>query len=178
MSQVSNAESNNFTKQCIYTALWDLMQDKPYESITITQLAKKAGVSRNAIYRNFDSKDMIIRKRLQEIFDEFIEHIKQNKISSHQEYISILFVFLCEKKEIAEVLLKKSDLTGLLLEAFLYAKGKFNTNIKNEFYENYKIGGIFFVYMTWLLTNCQETPQQLANYVNYILANPTIPPKF
>ena len=60
-AQVSNNENNRFTKDCIYEALWELLKQYPYNTITITQIANKAGVSRNAIYRNFESKDLIIK---------------------------------------------------------------------------------------------------------------------
>lgn len=52
----SNAESNALTKESIETALLALMKEKNFSSITITDIAKKAGVSRLAYYRNYSSK--------------------------------------------------------------------------------------------------------------------------
>ena len=45
---MTNKETSNFTKKCIKTALINLMGDKRFEEITITELVKKAGVSRTA----------------------------------------------------------------------------------------------------------------------------------
>lgn len=45
---------------CIYQALVQLMETKPYEDITITDITKKAGVSRMAYYRNYREKDDIL----------------------------------------------------------------------------------------------------------------------
>ncbi len=56
---------------CIYQALIQLMEVKPYEDITITDITKKAGVSRMAYYRNYQKKDDILidhlKKTLQKI---------------------------------------------------------------------------------------------------------------
>ncbi len=175
MAQVSNNESNRFTKDCIYETLWELLKQYPYNSITVTQIAKKAGVSRNAIYRNFDSKDMIIRKRLLEGYQSFIEKITDLQIPSHEEYVNIVFEQLCNQRSITETLVK-ADLSEFLLESFGYIKGNYNTNTENEFYENYRIGGTLFVYLTWILTGCKETPKQLADIVNHICSNPAVTP--
>ena len=43
-------KKNTMTKECIFTALLILMEKKPYEEITITDIAKKAGVSRMSYY--------------------------------------------------------------------------------------------------------------------------------
>ena len=46
------SESNRLAKECIVTALVELMKIKDYDAISITDIAKKAGVSRMAYYRN------------------------------------------------------------------------------------------------------------------------------
>ena len=47
---------NRFTRQCIGEAMIALMQDKNYEEITISDIVKKAGVSRMTFYHYFQSK--------------------------------------------------------------------------------------------------------------------------
>ena len=46
-------------------ALIDLMEKKPLEEISITELTKKAGVSRMSYYRSFNSKQHILEEHLQ-----------------------------------------------------------------------------------------------------------------
>ena len=62
MAQVSNNENNRFTKECIYEALWELIKHQEYNTITITQIANKAGVSRNAIIEILSLR-MILSKK-------------------------------------------------------------------------------------------------------------------
>lgn len=63
----SHNESNKLAKECIVTALIELMKSRDYNSITITDLSKKAGVSRMAYYRNYTSKEDIISKFADEV---------------------------------------------------------------------------------------------------------------
>lgn len=175
-AQVANNENNRFTKECIYEALWELIKHQDYNTITITQIANKAGVSRNAIYRNFETKDDIIRKRLLECYHSFtrmINHLQQDV--SREEYVTIVCEHLCSQREISEPLVK-ANLTEFLLESFAYIKGTYNTDTETEYYENYRIGGAIFVYLTWILKGCQETPKQLADIVNHICSNPAVIP--
>ncbi|TPF96341.1 hypothetical protein EP30_07900 [Bifidobacterium sp. UTCIF-39] len=60
----NNEESNAFVRACIESALIQLMESKPFSSITVTDIARRAGVSRNAYYRNYDSKEAILAEYL------------------------------------------------------------------------------------------------------------------
>ncbi len=62
---MKNHPMNEMAVDCIYTALTQLMQTKPYEEITISEITRRAGVSRMAYYRNYKEKDDIILKRFQ-----------------------------------------------------------------------------------------------------------------
>lgn len=57
-----NKELNNITIESITQALLILMDGKDYNSITISEICKKAGVSRNAFYKNFGTKQNVLRK--------------------------------------------------------------------------------------------------------------------
>lgn len=53
-----NEEINLLTKESISLAYYELLQNT--KDISVTMICEKAGVSRNAYYRNFDSTDEII----------------------------------------------------------------------------------------------------------------------
>lgn len=48
--------ANQFTKHCIMEALLQLMHTQEYDDISITDITKRAGVSRMSYYRNYNSK--------------------------------------------------------------------------------------------------------------------------
>lgn len=62
----------------IQEALLQLIQQKEYEKITITDIAKRAGVTRISFYRNFESKDDILKQALERAFLSIRIHMEQN----------------------------------------------------------------------------------------------------
>ncbi|MDQ8819411.1 TetR/AcrR family transcriptional regulator, partial [Streptococcus ruminantium] len=56
----SNKEANQLTKESIETALLFLLEKKDLRQISVSELVRKAGVSRNAFYRNYKSKEEIL----------------------------------------------------------------------------------------------------------------------
>ena len=60
----NNEESNAFVRACIEAALIQLMETKPFSAITVSDIARRAGVSRNAYYRNYGSKEAILTQYL------------------------------------------------------------------------------------------------------------------
>lgn len=63
--------SNILAKECIVDALLKLIQDKSLSSISVSELCKKAGVSRMTFYRNYQSIEDIFVRHLSEIFDSY-----------------------------------------------------------------------------------------------------------
>lgn len=63
----NNEESNAFVRECIEEALVQLMAEKPFASITVSDIAARAGVSRNAYYRNYGSKEDILAGYLESL---------------------------------------------------------------------------------------------------------------
>ena len=60
--KLSNDESKRITKESIITAVIILCAEKPFEKITVTEIVKKAGVSRTAFYRNYASKEDVLKE--------------------------------------------------------------------------------------------------------------------
>lgn len=62
-------------KECLTTALFQLMKKKDFDKITIQELVTKAGVCRASFYRNYLTKTQIIDEYLQATFGEtYIRH--------------------------------------------------------------------------------------------------------
>ena len=61
--RLSNKEANRLTKECLITALMELLESKELDRITVAELTRKAGVSRTAFYSNYDSiQDVLLLK--------------------------------------------------------------------------------------------------------------------
>lgn len=80
--RMNNRESNQLTRECLRLALMHLMSEHPYDKITVSEIVRRAGVSRTAFYRNYTDKEDILR----EVGDRIINSISE----------------LCEKPELHE----------------------------------------------------------------------------
>lgn len=62
-----NADLNKATREAIQQALLYLMSKMDYQKIKVTDIVKKAGISRSTFYCNYTDKDAV----LQEIWEQF-----------------------------------------------------------------------------------------------------------
>ena len=67
----ANKEINQLTCEALETALLHLLETKDLACISISELVKKAGVSRTAFYRNYRSKEQL----LENIFEHVIRRV-------------------------------------------------------------------------------------------------------
>ena len=60
------------TKEYIAYSLIGLMKTKDFETITIKEITENAHVNRSTYYRNFKSKEDILKFQLRKITEEYI----------------------------------------------------------------------------------------------------------
>ena len=170
--RLSNEESNRLTRECIEAALVLLMKDSDFASITITDIIKKAGVSRSSYYRNFSSKEEILTN----VFDGAAATIvnalseelaSQNMLSSYR----ILFEKVSESRRLFEIILM-ADLADRFQMAvndkYLQA---INTSSASEYYRLMSwIGSIFNIIFGWIRREYRETPEEMAHICSQFLS--------
>lgn len=91
-----NYESNQLTRDCIRTALLALMGTEMFDQITVTSIIQKAGVSRGGFYRNYTSKEDVLREIRDGLLDYLLEFVSEYKIHDNpkewfQEYFQMIF---------------------------------------------------------------------------------------
>ncbi|HHJ0036165.1 TPA: TetR/AcrR family transcriptional regulator, partial [Streptococcus pyogenes] len=72
-----NKETRRIARESMEIALLNLLKTKPLGDITISELVTKAGVSRNAFYRNYTSKEAIIEQLLVGVIRRIFRGLKQ-----------------------------------------------------------------------------------------------------
>lgn len=149
-------------KSYIVEALLLILQDKAYNEITIGEITKKAGVNRSTYYRNFSSKEDIIKFFYCQILQNCLSQKGDN---TEQHLINIFEQFLIYKDNL--LCLHKNNLSYLLLESLnnYFANHNFGLNtsdIRDNFEIYYHTGGIFNTFLLWFDTEMNITPQYLA----------------
>ena len=64
---------NLFTRQCIGQAITELLKSGDFEHITVSDIVKKAGVSRMTFYKYYHTKNDVIKDYMQEIIAGYLE---------------------------------------------------------------------------------------------------------
>lgn len=90
-------EANLHIKNSIVGALIDLMREKNFESITVSEITTRAGVSRVSYYRNFDSKEDILTGSLRDLMNRFSEKI--NVLPGHTPARRVMTAFFHVARE-------------------------------------------------------------------------------
>lgn len=184
--QQNNAESKSLVKKCLQDSLLELMQTKKFESISITDIARRAGVSRNAYYRNYDSKEAILKELLQKIVIESSSEMAKFDpiLETKQTWIALLNITKKYYKEYK--MLINAGLSQAIQDTFvknlnahtLESKQDFRekndnkitdvTNVTSKnyalFYSNYYyIGAICAILFEWIKNEMDISIENLAN---------------
>ena len=109
-----NNEINAITKESLSFAYYGLLQSE--QTISVTMICEKAGVSRNAYYRNFDSTDEII---IYCLISKWAKYCEVNPVPSADGEVlkQRLIQFFYEEKEFVRAI-KKHDKLYLIEELF------------------------------------------------------------
>ena len=99
MYQVKNPTALQ-SQNLITEALLSLMEEEPFQKITIKAVCARAGVSRQTFYSLFENKEEVIGRRLDQLFEEYRKRFLEEKRSYiiHDLCDSIVTSFVEQKK--------------------------------------------------------------------------------
>lgn len=173
MSNKYNVEQNKITKESIFAALMVLMEKKNFKDISITEVTKKAGVSRMAFYRNYNILEDIIVGYLDDLFGEYSNNILNHTETSHYEITRLFFYCFRQHKKFIDNLFN-SNLTHLILERsveflYNYSRSIVCKTICSPELEKYNItfvaGGVYNVLIEWSKGGMKESDEEMAEIV-------------
>lgn len=150
--------ANLLVRECITEALFKLMKSKNYHDITVSEIVRTAGVSRNSFYRNYRSIEDILRQYFIEQTNrwwaEYMAHLHPNVIEETFQH------FLNMREEIR--LLYKAGLSYLLMEHIsLCGKQSLTGELDNAYQTAFMSGGLWGLTNEWVLRGMKETPRQM-----------------
>lgn len=162
----SNHAANQFAKECIVTALLKLMEGTPFDEISVSDITRKAGVSRMAYYRNYDSKIDILETYLNEAA-LFLDQstIPLFESGNLEGYYECLFADFAKSSDLYLNLLN-ANLGDVVLRYFNRCTLRFAERYLDASQYRYELlalsGAVFNMAMTWLKAGTQESPREMA----------------
>ena len=165
--RLNNQESNELTRECIDMALMYLMSEKPFESISISEITKRAGVSRTAFYRNYTSKEDVIREIGKYVIDQLISILSNIKTADdvHDKLVEF-FEKIKEHKDQIELLIKGDVSLKLLFPNAHILENVFPSKTQFEHYRLVAVdSALIGVVKEWIHNNCDLSPDEMAHII-------------
>ena len=153
-------EANAFVKECITTALLQMMENTPFEDIAITDLVKKAGVGRVSFYRNFKSKKDILAKHLVILLEEWGKEFES--LGDPSKFSDSLVRHYYKHKDIY-LMLYKQGLSDMIYETIRGAMKLHEAQHNLERYAKSMIAGMIWGWADeWMRQGMPESPDEIA----------------
>lgn len=168
MNSKKKNQANQLARECMVTALMQLLEEKTLSEISVSEITKRAGVSRMTYYRNYEKKEDIFAEYLSEVIENYyIESEQMTGIENYYEKKNLIhcFEYFQQHRQFIQCLLK-SGMSHMFLDAI-------HVYVLKKWYEDemgrtayYRLeafcGSLYNVYLRWTSEGAKETPEQLA----------------
>jgi AcrR family transcriptional regulator len=167
--QEFNAETHRLTIESIQQAMNELMNTKPFHEITIMDIVKKAGVSRSAFYRNYNSKQEVLQSIVHDSFAAMRRELNTITDPSDMNFWRhVMIGCINQFKRFHSIRNSEAWQGGTLLQCMneyledIYSKNIHDVNVKMM---RYWMGGTYNVILGWLDDGMIESPEELADEI-------------
>ena len=156
----SNEQAKRITKECIETALIQLLEKKEMEKISISEIVKRAGVSRTAFYSHYQTKEDVLKSALGKTIEQ-IDRLTPGDLRSESYWISLF----SEAVSIAAPfrLLLRADMGERILNEI--AERALASVPQDAIHRDNEIlwaGAVYNVLSHWVKTEPLAPPEQMA----------------
>ncbi len=115
---MNNEQKNTYVKRQITFALLELLKEKPIADISIRELTQKAQIGRVSFYRNYQTKEDILKEESDRLIKEWGKLYETNPESSPETLFPSLFDFYREHKEFYTILYQ-AGMTFIMQETII-----------------------------------------------------------
>ena len=158
-----NEELKKITKESVLEALLLLMKTRAYDEISITDICNKAGISRNAFYKNFQTKENVFKAIVIDFNRNILRRVgnpfnKKTKLSWYVDF----FNFIKENADFF-LLIIKSNFQNLYLDLVnkILTSNK-NLDQKTKYTRLLWNGATQNIIISWIVDGMKETPEEMA----------------
>ncbi len=146
------------TKKRLKEALLILLQKKPVNEISVTELSELADVNRGTFYFHYTDVYDILYRTQDEFFREFEEILDfdENSKTNIYRYLLKIFSFLADNHDMCRV--------------FFSENNDFN-EANTEMYNAFIVNGCAGIMKRWLDDGLKETSEEIASLVSSIISS-------
>ena len=172
------------TKNILFNTLLELMKEKQFEEIKVSDICSHALINRSTFYSHYNDKYELLEEYINTLKDSLIEELSKNKnINNTKQYyielIKLFFNHIDEKRNIylsAMINNRNSITMDIIYDVLNHEVTKRlndiefkNKDIPVEIISKFYLGAVFNVGIEWLKNENKYTKQDLVNYLDKLI---------
>lgn len=161
--------------ELFYEGLLSLLQDKPLDHITVTDLARSTGAGRTTFYRLFDDVIDILRWKCDTQFNEVILGFMESGVKDQNDLLGHVLDYWMTQSEVIEVLFRSGrqdiayrsfiDSSSIVIEA-IRKRGFVVNNDEALFFLSVHAGCFVGLMDAWLRSGKRYRSEQIITLAN------------
>lgn len=172
------------TKSILYSTLLELMKEKQFEEIKVSDICSHALINRSTFYSHYNDKYELLEEYINTLKDSLIEELSKNKnINNTKQYyielIKLFFNHIDEKRNIyisAMINNRNSITMDIIYDVLNHEVTKRlndiefkNKTIPVEIISKFYLGAVFNVGIEWLKNENKYSKEDLVNYLDKLI---------
>ena len=172
------------TKNILYSTLLELMKEKQFEEIKVSDICSHALINRSTFYSHYNDKYELLEEYINTLKDSLIEELSKNKnINDTKQYyielIKLFFNHIDEKRNIyisAMINNRNSITMDIIYDVLNHEVTKRlndiefkNKTIPVEIISKFYLGAVFNVGIEWLKNENKYSKEDLVNYLDKLI---------
>lgn len=158
----NSRKTTGFLKECMADALLLLMEKKPFQKITVNEIAAAAGVNRSTWFRNFSSKSGALTFKLEHLWDLWCQ---DHGLAGQWRYtLSNASDFFRFTYSIRRILLTiyQAGIQSAVYDALYHIMiGRCAADVLERYQGRFYSYGLFGLLNEWLARDFRETPEEM-----------------
>ena len=156
----SNEEAKHITRECIEIALIQLLENQDFEKITISELVMRAGVSRTAFYRNYQTKEDVLQSAVEEAINTIMRAMSINPQT--EQFWHTLFQETKEYIHPFQLLLKAGMGYTILKQITAHVLKQHKSSSSADRYSDILwVGAVYNILVAWVEGNAAESADEM-----------------
>ena len=172
------------TKKLLYQTLIELMKDKTFEEIKVSDICTTAMINRSTFYAHYEDKYELLLDFINTLKKEFVEELSKQdnaNLTPREYYLKLIELFLEHienKKDIYNAIMinnRNSIMMDILLSVVNddilknIKENDINPNVPSDIIAKFYLGGVINLGVEWLSNNNKYTKKQIIDYLKILI---------
>lgn len=159
---MNNEQKNTYVKKRITDTLIALLQEKPLSDISVSELANKAEIGRVSFYRNYQSKEDVLKAESDRLIKEWGRLYESNPESAPETLFPSLFDFYRDHRDFYTTLYN-AGLSSIMMETII-STIQITREMENleAYMKSFWAYGIYGWLLEWIKRGMPESGRELS----------------